>query len=133
VSDFRKLSVWTKAHTLALRVRQSAGKIRGSENVGLKTQMVRAAMSIPTNIVEGVGQPSRKDFARFLSIALNSASELEYHMIVARDLRLLSTNDFASLSDRAIEVRKMLHGLRAHVIATPRVSSDSDPDLPPGA
>jgi four helix bundle protein len=133
MSDFRKLSAWSKAHALALTVRRFAGKIRGSENVGLRAQMVRAAMSIPTNIVEGVGQPSRKDFARFLSIALNSASELEYHMIVAHDLRLLSTNDFASLSDRVIEVRKMLHGLRAHVISTPRLSRDSDADSAPGA
>jgi four helix bundle protein len=124
VSDFKKLSVWRKAHALALKVRYCSAKIRGSDNVALRTQMSRAAMSIPTNIVEGTGQPSRKDFARFLSIALNSASELEYHLIVAHDVRLLSTSDFASLTDRTVEVRKMLHALRAHVVATPRLSRE---------
>jgi four helix bundle protein len=128
VSDFKKLSVWRKAHGLALKVRYCSGKIRGFDNAALRTQMARAAMSIPTNIVEGGGQTSRKEFARFLSIALNSASELEYHLIVARDLRLLAASDCRGLCDRTIEVRKMLHALRAHVLTTPRLSRGSVPE-----
>lgn len=73
--------------------------------------MVRAAFSIPTNIVEGRGQRSEREFARFLRIALNSGSELQYHLIVARELRLISEQDFTSLSDQTTEVRKMIHGL----------------------
>ena len=68
-------------------------------------------MSIPANIVEGRGQKSERDFARFLGYALNSSSELEYHLVVARDVRAISLNDFKSLFDQLIEVRKMLHGL----------------------
>ena len=73
--------------------------------------MVRAAMSIPTNIVEGRGQKSEREFARFLRIALNSGSELQYHLIVALELRMIQEKDFTSLSDQATEVRKMIHGL----------------------
>ena len=77
-------------------------------------------MSIPTNIVEGTGQTSGKEFARFLSIALKSTSEVDYHLIIARDIRAISLSDFESLSAQTIEVRKMLHGLRNRVVASPR-------------
>ena len=73
--------------------------------------MVRAALSIPTNIVEGYGQPSKRDFARFLGYAINSTSELEYHLMVARDLAAIDGPTFASLLAQLMEVRKMLHGL----------------------
>lgn len=73
--------------------------------------MIRASMSIPTNIVEGRGQRSERDFARFLGYALNSSSELEYHLTLARDIRAITLNDFNSLNAQVIEVRKMLHGL----------------------
>ena len=68
-------------------------------------------MSIPANIVEGRRQDSEKEFARFLRIALNSGYELEYHLIVARDIGAISENDSASLLRELIEVRKMIHGL----------------------
>jgi len=73
--------------------------------------MIRAAMSIPTNIVEGRGQSSDRDFCRFLRYALNSSSELEYHLVIARDIRAISLSDFKSLHDQLIEIRKMLSGL----------------------
>ena len=122
MSDFKKLAVWRKAHALALNSYHIAARIRGVDNASLRSQTVRAAMSIPTNIVEGAGQQSRKDFARFLSIALNSSAELEYHLIVLRDIRVLGENDFQSLSAQTVEVRKMLHGLRTRVLSTPRLS-----------
>ena len=82
--------------------------------------MMRAAMSIPTNIVEGSGQKSGKEFGRFLRFALNSTSELEYHLIVARDIKAIKASDFDSLSTQTIEVRKMLHGLLKRVMVSPR-------------
>jgi four helix bundle protein len=118
VSDFKRLKVWRKAHALALNVHRVAVRIRGSDNAPLRSQLLRAAMSIPTNIVEGTGQTSGKEFGRFLSIALKSTSELEYHLMIARDIRLMSLSDFESLSAQAIEVRKMLHGLRNRVVVT---------------
>jgi four helix bundle protein len=120
VSDFKKLKVWRKAHALALDVHRVATTIRGSDNATLRNQLIRAAMSIPTNIVEGTGQKSPKEHARFLGYALNSASELEYHLMAARGLRLIEASDFESLRSRTIEVRKMLHGLQNAVLLRPR-------------
>jgi four helix bundle protein len=85
--------------------------------------MIRAAMSIPANIVEGRGQKSERDFARFLSYSLNSSSELEYHLVVARDMRAITLNDFGSLLAQLIEVRKMLYGLLRSINAPKPVPS----------
>jgi four helix bundle protein len=120
VSDFKKLKVWRKGHALALNVHRVATRVRGADNASLRSQIIRAAMSIPTNIVEGTGQKSGKEFGRFIGFALNSATELEYHLIVARDIRVIGAGDFESLSAQAIEVRKMLHGLQNRVVARAR-------------
>jgi|SRR6266850_2526334 len=120
MSDFKKLNVWRKAHALALDVHRVATRIRGSDNASLRNQLIRTAMSIPTNIVEGTGQKTGKEFARFLGFALNSASELESHLIMARDIRVIGVSDFEGLSSRTIEVRKMLHGLQNRVLTSPR-------------
>jgi four helix bundle protein len=127
MSDFRKLAVWRKAHALTLNVHRTVAKIRRAEHGGMRNQILRAANSIPTNIVEGTGQDSGKEFGRFLSIAVKSASELEYHLTLARDLRLISNSDYQSLSSQAIEVRKMLYGLRNRVTTTPRVTRRNVP------
>ena len=111
VSDFKKLLVWQKAHALALHTHRVATRIRRSHEVALRAQLVRAAMSMPANIVEGRRQDSEKEFARFLRIALNSGCELEYHLIVARDIGEISESDCDALLREASEVRKMLHGL----------------------
>ena len=119
MSDFKKLEVWRKAHALALNVHRVASRIRGPDSASQRSQLLRAAMSIPTNIVEGTGQASGKEFGRFLSIALKSTSELEYHLILAREIRAITVSDYESLIAQTIEVRKMLHGLRARVVASP--------------
>ena len=110
MSDFKKLQVWQKAHALALHTHRVATGIRRSHDVALRSQMIRAAMSIPANIVEGRRQESEKEFARFLRIALNSGCELEYHLIVARDVGVMSESDSDSILREVIEVRKMIHG-----------------------
>ncbi len=118
VSDYKKLSVWRKAHALALNVHRVAVRLKGSEYASLRSQMMRASMSIPTNIVEGAGQQSRKDFGRFIRFALNSTSELEYHLTVARDIQAIQPVEAESLLAQTIEVRKMLHGLLRRVLST---------------
>ncbi|MDQ6718992.1 MAG: four helix bundle protein, partial [Gemmatimonadota bacterium] len=110
MSDFKKLEVWRKAHALTLNIDRAAKSIRGSQRVSLRVQMVRAAMSIPTNLVEGTGQRTAKEYARFVRIALNSASELEYHLLLARDFHAITQVEFDSLSSQTIEVRRMLYG-----------------------
>jgi len=115
MADFKKLLVWQKAHTLALHVHRTAGRIRGPQNAALRNQMTRSAQSIAANIVEGRGQKSERDFARFLGYALNSASELEYHLMMARDVRAIPESEYDALTAQLIEVRKMLHGLIARL------------------
>jgi len=113
MSDFKKLRVWRKAHALTLNVHRVAASIRGAQFAPLRNQMVRAAMSVSANIVEGREQRTDREFARFLGYALASASELEHHFIVARDLRAITGTDFASALGQIIDVRKMVHGLLA--------------------
>jgi four helix bundle protein len=129
MSDFKKLDVWRKGHALALNVHRVAAVIRGSENASLRNQMLRASMSIPTNIVEGAGQTSRREFGRFIGFALNSSSELEYHLIVARDTQAITHRDFEALTAQTVEVRRMLHGLRARVQSLPRKGAEKSPDV----
>jgi four helix bundle protein len=115
MTDFKRLLVWQKAHVLALRAHRAASCIRGAQNAALRSQLTRAAQSIPANIVEGCSQRSAKEFARFLGYAIHSASELEYHIIVARDTHALPAGECAAMMDQLIEVRRMLYGLLSYV------------------
>ena len=108
MSDFKKLHVWQKAHALALAVDRVSRRIP-ARYASLRSQIFRAATSIPANIAEGRRQDSEKEFSRFLKYALNSSSELEYHLILARDTRVISEDEFVSLVDQTITVRKMLY------------------------
>ena len=119
MADFKKLLVWQKAHAMASNAHQVVGRIRGAKHAALRNQIIRAAMSVPANIVEGSGQQSPREFCRFLRIALNSATELEYHFLTARDLRVIRETDSLTLTSQAIEVRKMLYGLLRHLAPRP--------------
>lgn len=123
MADFKKLLVWQKAHTMAMDAHRAASRIRGAANASLRSQMIRAAMSVPANIVEGSGEQSAREFSRFLRIALNSTTELEYHLIAARDLKVLRESDCLTLVSQAIEVRKMLYGLRRRLASRSKVES----------
>jgi four helix bundle protein len=112
VSDFKKLQVWQKAHALSLNVDRACKGIRSSMYASLRSQLFRAAMSISANIAEGTSQRSRKEFARFVGSALSSCSEVEHHLIVARELEAIPESTFDSLAMQTITVRKMLYGLR---------------------
>ena len=120
MSDFKKLKVWEKAHELALRVHRAAAQIRGAQNVALRSQLTRAAQSVPSNVVEGATQERGREFIRFLGFAIASAAELEYHLITARDLRLIPDAEIDDLIARLVEVKKMLFGLRSRVLQRTR-------------
>jgi four helix bundle protein len=126
MGDFAKLHVWRKAHALTLNVYNVAKGIRGSNYTSLRSQMIRASMSIPTNIVEGRGQKTDRNFARFLEYAINSSAELEYHLVVARDIKAITVSDFRSLLDQLIEVRKMLLGLLRSLSPSEPVPSSTE-------
>ena len=113
---------------MALDTRRVAGQIRGTKHASLKSQMTRAAMSVPTNIVEGSGQQSAREFSRFLRIALNSTTELEYHVLAARDLEVVRASDSLTLSSQVIELRKMLYGLLRYLKSRPEDESEPAPE-----
>jgi four helix bundle protein len=126
VTDFRKLKVWQKAHVMALDAHRLAGQIRGTKHASLRSQITRAAMSVPTNIVEGCSQQSAREYSRFVRIALNSTTELEYHVLAARDLAAVRASDSLTLISQAIEVRKMLYGLLHYL----KSRSDDESGIP---
>ena len=107
VKDFRDLQVWQKAHQLTLSVYRLTASFPREEQYGLMTQLRRASSSIAANLAEGCGRNGDAELARFCSIAMGSASELDYHLLLARDLTLLNATDYADLAQHTTEVKRM--------------------------
>ena len=108
MKDFRQLKVWEKSHQLPLTIYRITASFPREETYGLASQIRRAASSIPSNIAEGCGRDGDPELARFCIIARGSASELEYALLLARDLMLLSSNDYETLSQQTVEIKRML-------------------------
>lgn len=106
--DFRKLKVWEKSHHLALAIYKVTASFPKEELYGLTSQIRRAVSSIPANIAEGCGRNGKPDFMRFCHIAMGSASELEYHLLLARDLGLLGGLDHKKFTSQVTEIKQML-------------------------
>ena len=133
MADFRKLEVWQKAHDLVLAVNDVAHSIRGAEYTSLRSQIIRASMSIDANIVEGRNQRTDRKFAQYLDTAVNSANELEAHFIMARDFGVMSESSYKGLRNRLVQVRKMLHGLINKLSGLPPRKPKPDPGPEPEA
>jgi four helix bundle protein len=97
MKDFRQLSVWQKSHELTLAIYELTRSFPREEMYGLTTQIRRACSSIPANIAEGCGKDGDAELARFCLIARGSASELKYHLLLARDLKLIKPDDYEKL------------------------------------
>ena len=108
---FRELLVWQKAHALTLAIYKVTRDFPRDERYGLTAQLRRAAASVPANLAEGCGRRTAADFGRFVHIALGSASELEYHLVLAADLDFVTPDQHARLDGCATEVKRMLTGL----------------------
>jgi four helix bundle protein len=111
MKDFRQLRVWQKAHQLTLAVYQITASFPRDEIYGLTSQMRRAATSISANLAEGCGRNSDAELARYCSMALGSASELEYHLLLARDLNMIPLKGYTPLAEQVVEIKRMLTGL----------------------
>ncbi len=111
MQDFRKLKVWQKAHGLTLAVYEATRSFPKDELYGLTSQSRRCAASIPANIAEGCGRGGEREFARFLQIASGSASELEYHILLAHDLQFLTQPTYDHLTSGVREIKRMLVSL----------------------
>jgi len=118
VRDFRQLKVWERAHLLAVDVYRVTEQFPKAEQFGLTSQLRRAAVSVPTNIAEGCGRGTRTELARYLQIAMGSASELDYLLLFAEGVGYIAPKDSAPLTSEVTEVRKMLtayaNRLKAH-------------------
>ena len=111
MQDFKRLEVWKKSHSLTLEIYRITSRFPRSELYGLTSQIRRSASSVPANIAEGCGRYGNAELTRFLRIAMGSASELEYHILLAHDLNYIATEDYDEISKRLIEVKRMLTGL----------------------
>jgi four helix bundle protein len=111
MQDFRNLKVWEKAHALTLDIYRCSSSFPRDEIYGLTAQVRRASASIGANIAEGVCRNGDVDFARFMQIAAGSASEVQYHLLLAHDLELLNQADYERLSGEVVEVKRMLASL----------------------
>ena len=114
--DHRKLEAFKLADSLIVDLYRVTRGFPVEERYGLQSQIRRAGVSTPTNIVEGCGCDSNREFARFLQHSINSADETEYHLLVARDYGVLRRREWAILTEDVQEVRKMVILLRRKVI-----------------
>ena len=108
MKDFRNLKVWEKAHHLTLALYPVTASFPRDEAYGLASQIRRSASSIPSNIAEGCGREGDPEFARFCIIARGSATELEYQLLLARDLKLIQPKDYENPSEQTVEIKRML-------------------------
>jgi four helix bundle protein len=108
---FRQLKVWERSHQLTLAIYRVTRTFPVDEKYGISSQLRRSASSVSANIAEGCGRRGKRDFARFLSIALGSASELEYHLLLAFDLGLVEAGEYGQLESNVTEAKRMLTGL----------------------
>lgn len=111
MKDFRQLKVWEKSHLLALAIYRATKEFPKEELYGLTSQIRRASMSIPTNIAEGCGRNTDAEFARFLQIAMGSASETEYQLLLSHDLGFLDKLRYDQLNTDITEIKRMLASL----------------------
>lgn len=127
--NYRDLEVWAKAHSLTLPLYRNSQKFPREEIYGVTSQLRRAAASIGANLAEGCGRRTNAEFARFVRIALGSASELDYHLLLSRDLGFLGDREFAQALKELTSVRKMLTSLLNRV----QVEVETKPNSSGGA
>lgn len=108
MQDFKNLKVWRKSHQFTLSIYCITDNFPNAEKYGLISQLRRASSSIPTNIAEGSGRGSDADFKRFLQIAFGSANEVEYLLILSKDLLFLDQQVHQELDSNIQEIKKML-------------------------
>jgi four helix bundle protein len=111
MKDFRDLKVWEKAHELTLACYEATASFPKHELFGLVSQIRRCGSSVPANIAEGCGRRGNGDFHRFLQTSMGSASELEYHLLLSRDLKFLNPSEYERLQMQLTEVKRMLAAL----------------------
>lgn len=124
--SYQDLRVWKAAVGLVKEIYQVTQKFPPSELYGLTSQIRRAAVSIPSNIAEGQGRNSAREFRQFLSVALGSMAELETQLIIAREIRYLTEKELSFFLDLLDDLRKMAKGLSGRLS---HISENGRPNL----
>lgn len=124
MADFKKLQVWRAGHHLSVQVYHLVRTLPRDELYGLRSQMTRAAGSVPANIAEGVGRGGDRELARFLGIALGSATELECHVLRALDLGLVDLSEGRAFLSKVDSTQRMIAALRLKIHRRIRASGD---------
>ena len=106
--DFHNLLIWKRSHQLTLDIYKLSQSFPKDELFGLTSQIRRAISSVATNIAEGCGRDSNKDFAHFLQISIGSASEVEYELLLAHDLKYINSEEYERLTNEVVAIRKMI-------------------------
>jgi len=112
MANYRNLIAWQKSHALALKIYKVSEKFPRYEIFGITSQIRRAALSTPANIVEGYNRKSKKEFSHFIDIALGSLAETEYLSEFAAELNYMSINDLKDINYLTAEAGKVLWGLK---------------------
>jgi len=112
MNKYKELKVWQKSVALATDVYRLTKDFPSDERFGLTSQINRSVVSIASNIAEGSGRGTKKDFSRFLSIAYGSSYELETQMIISNNLKFLTPENFDRINCSIEEIQKMLFGLQ---------------------
>ena len=111
MQDFRNLDVWKRSHELTLAVYRVTKSFPDDERFGLTSQLRRGTSSIPANLAEGCGRGSDADFGRFVQNAMGSASEVEYELLLAKDLQYFDASSYTPLNDEITGIKRMLTSL----------------------
>ncbi|MCC9168274.1 four helix bundle protein [Pontibacter harenae] len=114
--SFKNLKIWQRSMELAKLVYETTASFPSNEKYGLTSQINRAAVSVPSNIAEGAGRNSTKEFAQFLSIALGSAFELETQLLLASSIGLIKEASLYPLLGQLEQIQKMIHSFRSSII-----------------
>jgi four helix bundle protein len=117
--DFQRIKAWQRAHALSVALHKRTKRFPRAGYARLSAQLTGAVDSIKDTIAEGCGAATNKEFARFLDIAIKSANEAEGHLLSARDLGLISADEWQKFTAETIEIRKMVYAYRKKVLETP--------------
>ncbi|MBS9767215.1 MAG: four helix bundle protein [Flavobacteriaceae bacterium] len=116
--DFKKYKVWELSHQFVLKIYGITEQFPQKEVYGITSQLRRASSSVPTNIAEGCGRKSDTEFSRFLTIALGSASEVEYLLILSKDLKFISEEDYQMLNEEMNTIKRKIYTLKTKLSAS---------------
>jgi four helix bundle protein len=114
--NYKELKIWNEGMSLAKKVYEATAVFPNNEKFGLTSQINRSVVSIPSNIAEGAGRSSDKEFVHFLSIALGSAFELETQVILANTFGFIPDQQFKGIAEQLVKVQKMINGFRTSIL-----------------